>query len=283
MRDADQPHAQRRVIYDLGANNGDDIPYYLRKADLVVAVEASPALAAGLERRFAAEIDQERVVVENCALTIDPAVEQVPFFLHRANDLLSQLPRPAPGLVGQFDEIVLPAATLAALVARHGEPHYVKIDLEGYDDVILKDLFRNGVFPPYISAEAHTVDVFCTLVAMGGYDAFKLVYGKTVGRDYAAHTIATAGGAEVYRFPDDSAGPFGNDVPGPWMDRGQFLRYLAHVGPGWVDIHASRIDQPGAGTVRTRAELGSILLHQASLWLGSEQLANRGRKLWTGG
>lgn len=276
---------QGRVIYDLGANNGDDIPYYLLKGDLVVAVEASPALAAGLCQRFAAEIATGRVRIENCALTVDPSLAEVPFFLHRGNDLLSQLPPPAPDQRAQFDETVLPAATMAALVARHGAPYYVKIDLEGYDDVILQDLFRSGIFPPYISAEAHSVDVFCTLVALGGYSAFKLVEGEFVGRDYAAHPIATGigtdAGTQVYRFPcPHSSGPFGNDVTGPWMDRALFLRYLAHVGPGWIDIHASRVDPPAALPVRKLAEIGSGLLQQIGMRLDSGRLTAMGRKLW---
>jgi len=272
---------QGRVIYDLGANNGDDIPYYLLKGDLVVAVEASPALAAGLHRRFAAEIGVGRVRIENCALTVDPDRAEVPFFLHRSNDLLSQLPPPAPDQRAQFKETVLPAAALAALVARHGAPYYVKIDLEGYDDVILQDLFRCGIFPPYISAEAHSVDVFCTLVALGGYSAFKLVEGEFVGRDYAAHPIATDDGTRVYRFPcPHSSGPFGNDVAGPWMDRALFLRYFAHVGPGWIDIHASRVDPPAAPPVRKLAEIGSGLLQQVGMRLDSDRLTAMGRKLW---
>lgn len=272
---------QCRVIYDLGANNGDDIPYYLLKGDLVVAVEASPALAAELRQRFAAEIAAGRVRIENCALTVDPAVTEVPFYLHRANHLLSQLPRPAPERLGEFDETVLPAATFTALAARHGDPFYVKIDLEGYDDLILQDLFRCGVFPPYISAEAHTIDVFCTLVALGGYDAFKLVEGEFVGRDYAAHPIATDSGTQVYAFPSPhSSGPFGNDIPGPWMDRALFLRYLAHVGPGWIDIHASRVDPPADLKVRKRAELGAEVLLQIGMRLGSDRMTGWGRKLW---
>lgn len=270
-----------RTIYDLGANNGDDIPYYLLKADRVVAVEASPTLAAGLRARFAAEIADGRVRIENCALTTDPGLSEVPFFLHRANDLLSQLPRPAPEAIGAFEETVLPAATLATLVARHGAPHYVKIDLEGYDDVVLQDLFHSGIFPPYISAEAHSVDVFCTLVALGNYNAFKLVEGEFVGRDYAAHPIATGSGPQVYAFPcPHSSGPFGNDVKGAWMDRALFLRYLAHVGPGWIDIHASRVDRPAAPPVRKLAELGAGLLQQIGMRLDSQRLMAKARRLW---
>jgi predicted O-methyltransferase YrrM len=35
---------KKKIIYDFGSNNGDDIPYYLLKSDLVIAVEANPAL-----------------------------------------------------------------------------------------------------------------------------------------------------------------------------------------------------------------------------------------------
>jgi hypothetical protein len=41
----------KTVIYDFGANNGDDIPYYLKKAELVVAVEANPSLCQKIEER----------------------------------------------------------------------------------------------------------------------------------------------------------------------------------------------------------------------------------------
>ncbi len=42
----------KKIIYDFGANNGDDIPYYLKKAELVVAVEANPSLCQKIEERF---------------------------------------------------------------------------------------------------------------------------------------------------------------------------------------------------------------------------------------
>jgi hypothetical protein len=56
----------RRVIYDFGSNNSDDIPYYLKKADLVVAVEANPALCNQIRSRFKIEISTGKLVVENC-------------------------------------------------------------------------------------------------------------------------------------------------------------------------------------------------------------------------
>lgn len=40
------------VIYDLGANRGDNLPYFLSRADLVVAVEANPALAREMNSEY---------------------------------------------------------------------------------------------------------------------------------------------------------------------------------------------------------------------------------------
>lgn len=45
-----------RVICDVGANNGDNIPYYLHKADRVVAIEANPDLVSGMQKRALQEI-----------------------------------------------------------------------------------------------------------------------------------------------------------------------------------------------------------------------------------
>ena len=82
--------AELRVIYDVGANNGDDIPYYLSKADLVVAIEADPSLAGGLERRFASAIAERRLIVENCVVTVHDGGVDVPFYLHQGLSVLNQ-------------------------------------------------------------------------------------------------------------------------------------------------------------------------------------------------
>ena len=34
----------KKIIYDFGANNGDNIKYYIQKSDTVIAIEADPKL-----------------------------------------------------------------------------------------------------------------------------------------------------------------------------------------------------------------------------------------------
>jgi FkbM family methyltransferase len=234
----------RKVIYDFGSNNGDDVPYYLKKADVVVAVEADPALAQVIRDRFAEQIAGGSLFVENCVLAETGSPPVVPFYVHRERPFLSQFPRPGDRAIGDFDELLLPAKTPLQLVQAHGAPFYIKIDVEHYDAVILRELFLNGIRPPYISAESHSIDVFCWLVSMGGYRSFNLVNGPTVQLDYANHAIGTKDSKESYSFPAHSAGPFGADIRGPWMTPNNFFKVLALRRLGWKDIHATSLIEP---------------------------------------
>jgi FkbM family methyltransferase len=238
--------AMRTVIYDIGANNGDNVPYYLLKADLVVAVEANPSLAERMRGRFSCEIEAGQVVVENCAVTASTGGDDVDFYLHRTNPVLSQLPRPSDAERGQFTLCRLPARSLVDIVATHGSPHYMKIDVEHYDAPLLRALFSAGVRPPFISAETHNVDVFIALVEQGGYRAFKLVDGETVHRQYVDRMVTARAGGERHRysFPRHSAGPYGEDIDGSWLTAENVFRALAFRGFGWVDVHATATKDP---------------------------------------
>jgi FkbM family methyltransferase len=233
----------KRTIFDFGANNGDDIPYYLLKGEQVVAVEANPVLADQIRARFAEPIAAGRLSVESCALTVGPSAEGVPFYVHKSNHVLSQFPAPDPAIAAAFERIAVPATNVVQLIRSHGEPYYIKIDIEHYDQHLLKALFMNGVRPPYISAESHSIEVFALLVALGDYKAFKLVDGASVPTRYRDAQIATLDGPATYSFPKHAAGPFGEDVAGPWMTADNLFRVLAYAGLGWKDIHASLHDQ----------------------------------------
>jgi FkbM family methyltransferase len=232
------------IIYDLGANNGDDIEYYLLKADVVVAVEANPFLCSQIRRKFQGAIQAGRVILENCVVTDRTETETVPFYLHKSNHVLSQLPRPTPDHLSMFEEVVLPAKTISELIRSHGTPYYVKIDIEHYDANILRALFSAGIYPAFVSAEAHSSEVFALLVASGGYNAFKLVDGRTVSEVYRNRLVVRESDQKKVHtsFPWHAAGPFGNDIDGKWMTADNFLRLLALEGLGWKDIHATRIE-----------------------------------------
>lgn len=232
--------AARRVIYDFGANNGDDVSYYLRKADLVVAIEANPALCGDIRSRFAADIDSGRLVVENCAVTADAVVDdECDFYLHRRHHVLGQVPPPAEDRRTEFERITVPCRAATQIIACHGDPHYVKIDVQQSEAKILRSLLEQGIRPPYISAELQGIEVFALLIAIGRYNAFKIVDGDTVPMMYGNCRIATGGQEERHAFPVHSAGPYGDDIAGPWMTAEACLQVLVRDGLHWKDVHAT--------------------------------------------
>jgi len=208
-----------KIIYDFGAHNGNDIPYYLTKADKVVAVEANPELANKLRERFK---DDPRVVIIECAIVADDQ-KVVVFYIH--NDDVRSGVDPKEDL-DNYKMVKIPAQNAAEIIKTHGNPYFIKIDVEFIDHFILECLLKNNIKPPYISVEMHNIDVFCLLVSLGKYNKFKLVEGEKVPTEYPA-------------FEAHSAGPFGEDVNGEWLDRNQFFELISKTGLGWRDIHAS--------------------------------------------
>lgn len=230
-----------KVIYDLGANNGCDIGYYLLKADKVVAVEANPKHAAAMKSRFAEDIATNRLVVENVVLSVDGQSGKVPFYIHKTKDVLSQFPEPSPDRMSKFEKIELQSKSILDIIAEHGKPYYVKIDLEGYDAVVLRALFEKQIRPSFISAESHSIEIFALLVALGNYNSFTLLEGKTIPKRFANHTIQTKNGPAQHAFLKHSAGPFGEDLNVKWGTADNFLHVLAIRNLGWRDIHATNI------------------------------------------
>jgi hypothetical protein len=179
-------------------------------------------------------------------LTDGSKTGEVSFYRHKQNHVLSQFPK--PDNITDFEVMLLPSKSVLELISEHGDPYYVKIDIEHYDEVILRMLFENSIMPPFISAESHSIEMFSLLVALGKYNAFKLVDGSSISLIYRNHEIITNQGKEMYSFPNHSAGPFGEDVLGGWMTANNFFRLLGLAGLGWKDIHATNIHPPNPKT-----------------------------------
>ncbi len=244
----------KKIIYDVGSNNGDDIPYYLLKSDLVIAIEANPKLCDLIKERFKDDISKGKLIVEHCVVQTEKNLLEVPFYIHKKSHVLSQFPRPLK--IEDFTEVKLPSKNIIDLIKKYGDPYYIKIDVEHYDNIILKELLNHKIIPPYISCESHNIEVFSTLVSSGIYKSFKLVDGATVSKKYQNHEIQTLSSKQKYSFPNHSAGPFGNDISGPWLTANNFFQLLGFVGLGWKDIHATNIDEPDKNyTVRPHVNI----------------------------
>lgn len=228
------------VIYDVGANNGDDTAYYLLKGYRVVAVEADPKLADALRTRFAREIDDGRAFILNCAVGAEDG--EVTFYVNQNHSILSSLilPDTSPD---PWKSHRIASRKLSSLVSEYGAPHFIKIDIEGADDIVLADMSGTGIRPEFISVEVHSAIPLCHLGVMG-YSKFRLVNCARIGKAASPVSIRTReGGARTRLFPEHSSGPFGEDLNAEWHDLDAImLLYGARrtvYGPGWFDIHAT--------------------------------------------
>jgi FkbM family methyltransferase len=224
------------IVYDVGANNGDDTEYYLKKGFRVVAIEANPTLANHIRTRFAGALQNRRLEVVNIAVGDGDYKSRL--YVNSRDSKLSTLVKPFH-YDEQWTDIEIDVTRLSTIVKEHGRPAHVKLDIEGADVAVLREMFSAECFPESISAEAHSIEVLCLFVA-AGYQNFKIVEGKFVHSRF--RTIRTVNGSLLeHNFPEGTcAGPFGNDLPGNRMGSEEVFRYLCEHGLGWKDIHAFR-------------------------------------------
>jgi FkbM family methyltransferase len=134
------------LAFDIGAHVGDRVASFRRLGARAVAVEPQPALARTLRVLYALD---RGVTVEPVA--VGRATGEIELKLNLSNPTVAtasgdfiEAAAGAPGWEGQHwsRSIRVPMTTLDALIARHGEPCFVKIDVEGFEDEALAGLSR---------------------------------------------------------------------------------------------------------------------------------------------
>ena len=236
----------KKIIYDLGSNNGDNIPYYLMRSDSVVAIEANSKLCKDVKERFKNEILDGRLFVENCIVVADnnKLKSNREFYIQKDAHVLSQYPRPSEEILKYFKKTKVKAKNLISLIKKYGEPYYVKVDVENYDYEIISSLFENKIFPKYLSVECYNKKIYEKIMNNAFYNAYKLVCGSNVNKQYGKRSYLNKQEKVSYSFPIHSAGPFGNDIDGKWLTKKNFNFLYSLKNTKWIDIHCSRIDVP---------------------------------------
>ncbi len=264
----------RKLIFDVGANDGADTAFYLGLGYSVVAVEADPKLALQLRRRFTEEIVAGLVTVVNVAVTEKDSGE-VDLYISAENTESSLIRTMAERSGEPCRQVKVPARNLCSLFEEFGLPWYCKIDIEGYDAMAVKGMSTCEGRPAYISCEAagrpiahvgkdeYLLFVALDALAAQGYRQFKLVDQESLvvladeGYYDRLHSWLvrikakwkrwsgreTPGGAAAF------SGPFGENLAGEWagydVTRGRMQKHFAHYFHYtknkqfifWVDIH----------------------------------------------
>ena len=134
------------LVFDIGAHVGDRVAAFRRLGARVVAVEPQPALVRTLKMlyRFRSDVTIEPKAVGRSAGTISMKINVANPTISTASDAFVDAAQGAPGWEGQTwdGSIRVPITTLDALIAAHGEPAFIKIDVEGFEEEALAGLTR---------------------------------------------------------------------------------------------------------------------------------------------
>ena len=192
------------LVYDVGMAEGDDTIYYLEKGARVVAIEANPEVCEVSRQKFGAAIETGQLSILNLAVGETDA-DSVTFFINDKHLRGSSLARPANP---QARQVQVPLRRLSSLFDQYGEPDFVKIDVENYDHIILRELRHSGRVPKHLSAEAHSFAVIEELIRCE-FQEYRMVNAAISHRRFRSHPIEGPAGRKAYSFPPHSSGPFG--------------------------------------------------------------------------
>jgi FkbM family methyltransferase len=212
------------LVFDVGLHTGDDTDYYLRKGFSVVAIEASPDLVETAKIRFHWAIDRGRLHLIDGAIAPASEGDKVTFYSSTHSDWGTISPAWASRnemLEHPNEQTEVTRVDIAELYRSYGIPFFLKIDIEGLDRFVLEELKGFQDRPRYVSLESEKTDFSQLKAEMDllknlGYKKFKVVQQETIpGMKITTRTLD--GQPFEYEFQRYSSGPFGDDLPPPWL------------------------------------------------------------------
>jgi FkbM family methyltransferase len=225
------------LIFDVGLHLGEDTDFYLRKGFSVVGFEAAPDLVTKAKVRFQDAIRQGRFHLISGAVAPSSAGEKIVFYANPGNSIWGTIVTDYASrnqMLGYPSErIEVPRVDIAKVFETHGMPFYLKIDVEGADRLILTELKSFNDRPQYLSLESEKVEIDQLEREMDilrdlGYKKFKVVQQANIpGSEIRTRTLD---GREFdYVFAYNTSGPFGDDLPMPWLTHAETLKEYRSV------------------------------------------------------
>ena len=215
------------LIFDVGMHLGEDTEFYLEKGFRVVGIEADPALCAAVAERLHHHVASGRLIIVNAAIAEKPG--RAAFYRDPDNSIWGTT-EPAwvarnatlGTHIDRVQRIEVEAVPMESILAAHGVPYYMKVDIEGRDMLCVAALRDLPDRPKYLSIEASKtaladVDAELALMSELGYRDFKVVPQHAVSNQVPPKPSREGRYAE-WRFSHGSSGLFGEEAPGDWLD-----------------------------------------------------------------
>jgi FkbM family methyltransferase len=215
------------LIFDVGMHLGEDTEFYLEKGFRVVGIEADPALCTAVADRLRDHVTRGRLTIVNAAIAEKPG--RTAFYRDLDHSIWGTA---EPDWVARntglgtrperVERIEVDAVQMECMLAAHGVPYYMKIDIEGRDMLCVEALRHFRERPKYLSIEASksalaNVDAELGAMSALGYHDFKVVPQHAVVRQVPPNP-SREGRYAQWRFAHGSSGLFGEEAPGDWLD-----------------------------------------------------------------
>lgn len=220
-------------IYDIGANTGQNIDYFLSKSKKVIAVEPINELCLQMERNFKKSIKNDELKILNFALVNDENTTSLDFYLNTDKSWESSLLKN-----DKSKKVNVNATTLNKLFNKYGYPDCIKIDIEGYDLEVLKYMVLSNIYPDYLSVEIQNKKTLDFIVNNFSYKYFNFVLGHRISEDY-----------KHLNFKTHSSGPLGNDIKFKWVTKRLIKYYFIISRYGWIDLHCTNYKYNNENTI----------------------------------
>lgn len=240
-RAIDRTPRRPNLIVDVGMHVGQDTAFYLAKGFDVVAIEANPDLVAAAEERFARELEAGRLRIIGGAIAESSGTQTLAVAEDRSiwSSLSENFIRRNEQERGtQYRYVEVPAIRFEDVLSEVGIPHYLKIDIEGFDMLCVRALRNFESRPDFVSIEsaaggtapdAHSAFAELAELWTLGYRRFSYV-DQSKNPERTPPRPAGEGEYTEWSFDIDGSGLFGEELPDRWLSpeaavlRAQLLR-----------------------------------------------------------
>jgi FkbM family methyltransferase len=236
------------LVFDLGMHLALDTQFYLSKGFRVVAVEAAPQMIENAKRSLHQYMVTGQLVIVDRAFWFTDQ-DEIAFYVNpNKEDWSSAFKWWAEKGAHTVREIKVRTTTLAGLFEEYGVPYYIKCDIEGTDELFVRQLLTDKRRPEYVSVEATSLEMLALLYA-GGYDRFQLINQALSGYVRVPDPPREGKFCDV-KFNDQMSGLFGlelavdrwltfREAAGRYLDFFDLQNRDARLAHGWLDFHAT--------------------------------------------